>query len=302
MSSVDRAEPPLGRKSSKSLIERAAAHLSSIEARPTTVAISPEAAGATAARLGAVPRREGGRRIEIDFDRLRRMGFALPGEQSPAAEEFRLIKRPLLGAALAQNQPPSGRNKNVIMVTSAQPNEGKTFVAMNLAFSIASEHDFHVLLIDADVPNPAMPYILGFEAETGLVEAISDPSIDYTELTIATNIENLTLLPSGRPQPGSSELLASTRMAQFVDQVAGRFPDRIVIFDTPPVLVRSDPIALAKHVGQVVFVVEAERTSRTALDEAIELIGSDRVSGVVLNKAPALVREQFGRIYGRYGR
>jgi protein-tyrosine kinase len=296
MSGMEGAERQLGQRR-QSLMERAAAHLSSLE---RSTALGSEAAGTARVHTGGPPR-ETGRRIEIDFERLRKMGFALPGDQSPMAEEFRLIKRPLLTAAHAPRAPSSSRNSNVLLITSAHPNEGKTFVATNLAFSIASEHDFHVVLIDADFPNPAIPNLLDFERGPGLVEVVSG-AVDLLDVMIGTNIENLTLLSSGQAHPVSSELLASGRMARFVDEISARYPDRIVIFDTPPVLVRSDAIALAKHVGQVVLVMEAERTSRAALDEAIELIGAERIGGVVLNKAPALAREHFGRFYGRYGR
>lgn len=301
MNIIERAGRQLGLKPSKSLVERAADHLSGAALSDgETAKASAGVSGPEAVRI-VRPRRETPQQIEIDFDRLRKMGFALPGEQSPLAEQFRLIKRPLLSAAFSCSQTPPSRNANVIMVTSANPGEGKTFVATNLAFSMASEHDLHVLLIDADFPNPAVPRVLGFEASTGLVDVVSDSSIDLADALIRTNIDNLTLLASGPTRPGSSELLASARMARFVDEISARYPDRITIFDSPPVLARSEPIILSKHVGQVVIVMEAERTSRTALDETIELIGSDRIAGVVLNKAPAVGREQFGSYYGIYG-
>src|SRR5262249_23454599 len=160
-------------------------------------------------------------------------------------------------------------NRNVIMVTSANPNEGKTFVATNLALSIASEHDVYVLLVDADVANPSIPRVLGFEAGIGLVDAVANDATEFANILVRTNIENLKSLPAGRTKRGVSELLASARMARFVTDLSRRYPNRIIIFDSPPVLARTEPIVLAKHVGQVVLVVEAERTSRTAVDEAL---------------------------------
>jgi receptor protein-tyrosine kinase len=228
------------------------------------------------------------------------MGFAPPADQSAIAEEFRLIKRPLLNIALSETLPPR-ENRNVIMVTSANPDEGKTFVATNLALSMASEHDIHVLLVDADVAKPAIPRVLGFEAEIGLIDAVADDAIDFADILVRTNIQNLTILPSGRARRGMSELLASARMTRFVTDLSRRYPNRVIIFDSPPVLARSEPIVLAKHVGQVVLVVEAERTSRTAVDEALALLGPDRVGGVVLNKAPHVFgQEGFGQGYYQY--
>jgi protein-tyrosine kinase len=189
------------------------------------------------------------------------------------------------------------------MVTRAAPNEGKTFIATNLAMSMASEHDVNVLLVDADVAKPSVPRVFGFEAEVGLVDAVADDTIDFADILIRTNIENLTILPAGHAKPGVSELLASARMARFVTDLSRRYSNRIIIFDSPPVLARSEPIVLAKHVGQIVLVVEAERTSRTAVDEALSLLGPDRVGGVVLNKAPHVIgHEGFGQsYYGYYG-
>jgi protein-tyrosine kinase len=298
MNLIERAGNQLGLKSAKSSIEKAVDRLATTDRGAVSAATAP---GPSKSPLTG--RRETRQQITLDFDRLRAMGLALPQDQSPLAEEFRLIKRPLVNTALSTEARSPMENRNLIMVTSAGPNEGKTFVAVNLAFSIASEHDMHVLLIDADLTRPTVPSVLGFEAGPGLIDAVSDDSIDLADVMIRTNIENLSILSSGVFRSGSSELLASSRMARFVDDIARRYPDRIIIFDSPPVLARSEPMVLAKHVGQIVFVVEAERTSRAAVDEALRMIGQDRIAGIVLNKAPAMaVQDRFGQHYGYYGR
>jgi len=298
MSLIERAGKQLGLQPEKSKIEKAVDTLGTADRGAVSAA--------AAQRQSYAPRddrRETRRQITIDFDRVRAMGLALPQDQSPLAEEFRLIKRPLVNAAHAADVHTPMENRNLIMVTSAGASEGKTFVAINLAFSIASEHDTHVLLIDADLTRPTIPSVLGFEALPGLIDAVSDDTVDLADVMIRTNIENLSVLPAGLFRPGASELLASGRMARFIDEIARRYSDRIIIFDSPPVLARSEPIVLAKHVGQIVFVVEAERTSRTALDEALRLIGHERVAGIVLNKAPAIsMQDRFGHHYGYYGR
>lgn len=306
MNIIERAGKRLGLTPAKSLVEKAAERL---EESHSSAAAEPAAAFGQETRLAATqrggmrmavnapavgPRRETRRQITIDFDRLREQGFALPVDQSSLAEELRLIKRPLLSAAFAQG-PNAVENSNLIMVTSANPKEGKTFIATNLALSMASEHDVHVLLIDADVANPSIPGVLGFEAETGLIDAVTDSSIDLADVMIRTNIDNLIVLPAGRPRPGASELLASSRMTRFVNDIAKRYADRIIIFDSPPVLARSEAMVLAQHAGQIVFVVEAERTSRTAMSEAMGMIGANKLGGVVLNKTPQIpLQEGFG--------
>lgn len=296
MNIIERAGAQLGLKPPKSTIEEAA-ELATNSAAPLSANADRDRPNPSAIK------RETRQRVTVDPERLRAMGFSMPGDQSPVAEEFRLIKRPLVSAALNPDSEPSIKNRNLIMVTSARPGEGKTFVAINLAFSIASEHDVHVLLIDGDVAKPTIPAVLGFEAEKGLIDVVSDSSIDLADVMVRTSIDNLTILPSGSVRRGSTELLASSRMVRFVDDIAKRYPDRVIIFDSPPVLARSEPLILVKHVGQVVFVVEAERTSRTAIDEALGLIGPERVGGIVLNKAPSVaVQDRFGEHYEYYGR
>jgi protein-tyrosine kinase len=252
----------------------------------------------TSVRKASTRRRQTQRQINIDIERLSQMGYTVPGDQSTLAEEFRLIKRPVLDAAFAR-PPARQRNANLIMVTSSGPSEGKTFTTVNLAISMASEHDVRVLLIDADVVNPSIPTVLGFEAERGMVDVVGDPSIDLADVMIRTDIENLTLLSAGRFTPMTNELMASARMARFIDDICKRYNDRIIIFDSPPVLARSEPTVLARHVGQILFVVEAERTSRGTINDAIRLLDQSLVK-IILNKAPAvLLREGFGQ-YGYY--
>lgn len=298
MNIVERAGKRLDSPPAKSIVELAADRLSA--AAPGNVTANGTAAAETRKHVSEDSGRETQRQITIDFERLRVMGYAPPADQSALAEEFRLIKRPLLVTALSQTTL-QRENRNVIMITSAAPNEGKTFVATNLALSMASEHDIHVMLVDADVVRPSVPRLLGFEAEVGLVDAVADDTVDFADILVGTNIENLTILPAGRAKPGVSELLASARMARFVTDLSQRYPNRVIILDSPPVLARSEPTVLARHVGQIVLVVEAERTSRTAIDEALALLGPDRVSGVVLNKAPHVIgQEGFGQGYYAY--
>jgi protein-tyrosine kinase len=297
MNIVERAGRELGLSLGKSLVEKAAERLTGGEfaAAPTRDA-RPEVVAPQHTPVTPTGRRETRRRITLDFDALRSRGLALPRDQSGLAEEMRLIKRPLLGAAFASEA--AVNHANVIMVTSANPNEGKTFTAANLAFSIASEHETHVLLVDADVANPTIPGMLGFDAEMGLMDVVAESGIEMADILVATNIPNLTILPAGRPRSGASELLASARMARFVDDVAGRYADRIVIFDSPPVRARSEPLILTQYVGQIVFVVEAERTSRVAVAEALASIGTKKVGGIVLNKAPPTPSHGYGYYNG----
>lgn len=262
-------------------------------------AVAPGPAPAAPAADTTV-RRQTRQQITIDYERLRAMGFVVPGDQSMIAEEIRLIKRPLLRNAFASDGRSRGHS-HVIMVTSARPAEGKTFTAINLALSMASERDITVLLIDSDLAQPQVPAVLGFEADKGLADVLTDPSTDMADVLIRTNIDNLSILPAGRDIPHANELFASARMAEFIDEVAKRYHDRMIIFDSPPLLARSEPSVLATHMGQVVFVIEAESTSESAVREALGLLGGHKNVGLVLNKVQSLYGgERFGQYYSKY--
>ena len=160
-----------------------------------------------------------------------------------------------------------------------------------------------VLLIDADVAQPAVPGVLGFEGDRGLLDLLVDSKLDMSEVMIRTNIENLSVLPAGRDMPNANELLASAKMEALVDDIAKRYPDRVIIFDTPPVLVRTETSVLAAHVGQVAFVIEAEHTNETAVKESLELLNGCSNIGLILNKLRSSYgTERFGQYYGRYKR
>jgi protein-tyrosine kinase len=174
------------------------------------------------------------RRGVIDLAELRDLGYVVPDAPATAtAEEFRIVKRQLLINAMARGEN-AIRNGNLILVCSAQPNEGKTFCATNLALSIASERDLTVLLVDADFAKPEILSTLGLEGGKGLIDVIADPSLDLSDCLIRTNIENLSVLPAGRQHNLTTELLASERMGDMVEEIAKRYSDRIVIFDSPP--------------------------------------------------------------------
>lgn len=239
------------------------------------------------------------KRVTIDTIKLQLAGYVTPsGDRNRIVEEYRVIKRPLLLNAFA-----TGANKihngNLIMITSARPREGKSHTAVNLAMSMASETDVKVLLVDSDMymqgrGDDSMS-ILGVEQEEGLLDVLSDPSRDLSDVLIRTNIPNLSLLPAGRRTANPTELFASNRMGEVVEELAERYPDRVILFDTPPVLAASEPSVLAMHVGQILFVVEAERTSQSAIESALSLLSQCHHINLMLNKAhDDLGAEGFG--------
>ena len=235
--------------------------------------------------------------VTIDLDRLRASGMiTLEGDKSPLAEEFRVIKRPLLKNAFGDGA--AIRNGNLVMVTSAFPREGKSFTAINLAMSIAMERDRTVLLVDADVARPSIPQQFGIAPDVGLMDVLLDPNVKLSDAIVRTNVNKLSLLPAGRPHRQATELLASAAMGKLLAELSARYSDRIVIFDSPPLLVTTEARTLAANMGQIVLVVESESTTHEAVREALSTIESCEVVGMVLNKGR---RSNPGDSYGYYG-
>lgn len=229
-------------------------------------------------------RRQQSHPVQVNIARLQDLGMLTPdGERSAIAEEFRYIKRPLLENAFRKTNPI--RHGNLIMVTSAMSGEGKTFCAINLAMSIAMEMDHTVLLVDADVARPSIPRYLGLEVGGGLMDLLLNEKLDLASVMLNTNVERLRLLPSGRSHKRSTELLASQTMSNLLEEIATRYSDRIVIFDSPPVLLTSEARALAHQMGQIVLVAAAESTTQHAVKDTLNKIGAHPNISLVYNKA-----------------
>lgn len=235
--------------------------------------------------------------FELDLVKLARDGFVTPDKpQSRIADEFRIVKRPLIANASGKRAIPI-KNGNLIMVTSAVPGEGKTFSAINLAMSIAMELDQTVLLVDADVARPSLPRVLGLPAGKGLLDALQSKSFDLGHALIRTNVEKLTLLPSGTQDAHATELLASDAMVRLLNEMATRYPDRIVIFDSPPLLSTTEARVLATHMGQIVFIVQAETTLQSDVKRALGTIQACPVKMILLNQARTVAQGAYGYGY-----
>ena len=238
------------------------------------------------------------KRVEIDLGRLGANNMVSDdGGRNPVAEEFRAIKRPLIDNAFSKNGRPVNRN-NLIMVTSALPGEGKTFTAINLAISIAMELDHTVLLVDADVARPSVLRTLGLKSQAGLMDILLDAKVDVADVLLKTNIDTLSILPAGKNHRHATELLASQTMSSLLDEIASRYPDRIVIFDSPPLLLTSEARVLASQMGQIVVVVEAETTTMNAVKSALSQLEACSNVNLVYNKARSFPgQENYGYYY-----
>ncbi|HEU0156659.1 MAG TPA: polysaccharide biosynthesis tyrosine autokinase [Stellaceae bacterium] len=294
------------------LIERAAALLKQREAAasgrvspppvPPPSPLDPEelVAGEAGGAAGPAAELDVGIGPELVLDRgqLASYGIALPSsERSRTVEEFRLIKRNLMAAGLQGGATTAHRQSRLIMVTSSRPGEGKTFIALNLALAFASERDVKALLVDVDTQHSTLQKILGIGGHRGIVDVLGGHA-DLSEVLLRTNLPNFLVLPAGRGGPHVPELLSSRRMAALLAEMGQRYADRFIILDTPPCMATSDAATLAPLVGQVVFVVEANRTQQEEIEAGLSLLSGCPQISLLLNKSD-LASEHFGS-YG-YG-
>ncbi|MEO8732120.1 MAG: XrtA-associated tyrosine autokinase [Rhodoferax sp.] len=241
------------------------------------------------------------RKVELDLDALAVAGIVSPNApRSQIADQYRVIKRPLISNAMGKGPSPI-ENGNLIMVTSALAGEGKSFSAINLAMSIATELDNTVMLVDADVARPSVLRMLGLPASPGLLDLLVGDVDDLSSVLLRTNIDKLTLLPSGTPHLRATELLASDAMSQLIRNIADRYSDRIIIFDSPPLLLTTESRVLATHMGQIVMVVHAEKTLQIDIQHALSSIEACPVKLMVLNQAKNGVQGGYGGYGYGYG-
>lgn len=240
--------------------------------------------------------------INFDWAHLERDGFLTPENQrSLIAEEFRLIKRPLLRTAFGRDNR-SQRNgvSHVVMVTSPAPGDGKTFTAMNLALSVAAERDLHVLLIDGDPRRMGLSRLLGAAGRKGLIDVLMTPSMSIGDVIARTDIPNLSIIPAGEIVDAPTEVYASQNMTRVMADITPRYADRFIIFDAPPALASSEAGVLASHVGQVIMIVQANETSREAVAQSLALVDACPNVSFILNRVTMSAgMERFGR-YGYY--
>ncbi|MBJ7502227.1 MAG: capsular biosynthesis protein [Sphingopyxis sp.] len=265
---------------------------------PAPVKPSPRKDVARAAPA-IVPARQG----TIDRERLAARGMIVPGTPvTGISEEYRIVKRELIRNFGGVGNRPILPRGHRVLIASANPGEGKTFSAVNLALSLAVEADHDVLLIDADIAKPSVLEALGLEDGPGLMDALADPHLPLGDCLIQTDIPGLKVMPAGTQHMHDTELLASARTEALLAQLEAGAPGRIVILDSPPVLAASPAAVLAGHVGQTIMVVRADTTLESALRDAIGLMGACPHIQLLLNGVKfSPGGRRFGTYYGQGG-
>lgn len=234
-------------------------------------------------------------------DRLREKRMLVPGSavEQAVRNEYRRIKRPLLSNAFGKSAALVDQG-NLIMVTSAVPGEGKTYTAVNLALAFAQERDHTVLLVDCDVTKQGVSRMLGVEQRRpDITDLLASENMPIEDALLKTDVPGLVVLPAGKSHEYITEMIASKRMARLVNEFATRYTDRIVVFDSPPLLSTPESQVLAGIVGQVVFVIEAGKTPISIVQDALEMVPRDKAIGLVLNKSES-ISNRGGYYYNYY--
>ena len=219
------------------------------------------------------------KKVTIDRAYFEKMGLH-ESERTRTNEEYRHIKREII----KKMRESKVGNANLVMITSSMPNEGKTFTSINLAMSLALEVDKTVLLVDADVVKPSIDIALGLNECEGLVGFLKSDNKPLSDFLVKTDMDNLSILPAGVPDLRTPELFSSVKMERLVNELSSRYPDRIVIFDAPPILSTSESNILSSYVGQILVVVAAGETSANKIKDALAKLDKHKEIGLVLNK------------------
>ena len=248
---------------------------------------------------GAGPEKKSSDVVTIDLRKLDSLGFITPKTANlHLFEQYRHIKMQVLSDDLKRR---SASNANIIVITSAVPGEGKTYSSINLALSIAYEYNHTVLFIDGDVHKKTSSRILEINERPGLLDYLTGEKTELADLLLSTNIEKFTVLPNGRFHDRATELYNSKRMQLLMQELSKRYSDRLIIIDTPPLLQDTSASAIARIAGNIIMVVEAEKTPRHYVEESLRRINRDKLLGIILNKSNQRHDSEYG-YYSSYGR
>lgn len=223
-------------------------------------------------------------RLEFDWNSLATNGYLTPQlTQSRLAEEYRILKRTILANA-KNSRSNFDTRRNLVAITSTLMGEGKTFTTFNLAVSIATGWDNTVLIVDADLENQSLTELVGLTEAPGLTDILLDPVVELRDVIVHTSIPELRIIPAGQRYPDGSELMACGQMRELAYELSDMYSDRIVLFDTPPLLESTQSLALSSLAGQVLVVIEEGKTPRKSIKEAVEFFDEEKIIGLVLNK------------------
>ena len=222
--------------------------------------------------------------ISIDLQNLIEVGLLDPDHaRKHIASEYRNVKKSLLPANILDGTSEI-RRSNLIMVASAERGEGKSFICVNLAMSLAADSGHSVVLVDADLNNPRLSELFGGGDKKGLVDLLADPSLDPTQIISPTNVPGLSVLPVGKNHVQAPDDLTSERVSKLFEKLSAADPNRVFVFDSSSVQSSTEALALAEHVGQILFVIQAGKTLQQSARQALRKLSTNRAISILMNQ------------------
>jgi capsular exopolysaccharide synthesis family protein len=222
---------------------------------------------------GQVPEQTGISEEKDDWDeKLREI---ITGGSKHVAESIRMLRTKIF-------HPESGEPPRSILVTSAIPGEGKSFICANLGVSIAQGIEKQALLVECDLRRPSLSKLLKLSASSGLVDYLQNGT-PLEQLIQQTSMPKLSVLASGKPPKNPAELIDTKKMASLIKDLENQDPDRLIIFDSPPIQAASETNILAQRVDKVILVVRWGYARREHAKQLVKMLGRDKVIGVVFN-------------------
>ena len=222
------------------------------------------------------------RTVELDPNILAKNRLVAMIPDSPEIDFYKVLRTRIM----SHTREHGGKS---IMITSALPGEGKTVTATNLALTFAREYEQTVLLVDGDLRMQQVHKLLGYESDKGLLDYLL-ADCPVSDVIVWPGIEKLTVISGGRSIQESSEILTSPRMRELVEDMKSRYPERYVFFDVAPVLAGADAMAFAPLVDWIIVVVQAGKTSMQDVNRALELLPTEKLLGLVLNRQTSQLR------------
>lgn len=232
--------------------------------------------------------------LEVDVKEVGMPGgdefpFLIAEPNSFAAEQFRKLRTFLFMRA---PQPP-----RLILITSTFPQEGKTTVALNLAYAISQEINKKAILVDADLRMPSL-YLKGFENSLGLSNYLTD-HIPVEAIMKNSGKEKLWIIPAGKPSVQAAELIGSKKMEDLLTSLRNYGEDTYTLIDSPPIVSASEPILLSRMVDGIIIVVMAEKSPRSVIRKSINAFPKEKILGVVFNQKELKPTKYYSEYYYR---
>ncbi|MEW8073035.1 MAG: CpsD/CapB family tyrosine-protein kinase [Candidatus Thiodiazotropha endolucinida] len=215
--------------------------------------------------------------VEVSKDDLREKRVFVGDTNDSITDQYKVLRTHVL-QRLKANQ------WNSLAITSPNEGCGKTLTSINFAISLAREVNHSVLLVDLDLRRPSIQHYFFQDEQPGISEYLTE-DVELSEVLFNPGLDRLVILPGNKPFSNSSEMLSSPKMVQLVEDLKNRYPNRMVIFDMPPVLSCDDVIAFSPYIDAVMLVIEEGVTRKDEIKRAFELLDDSNILGTVLNKS-----------------